>query len=339
MNFSFFNFHDIQDLDVFKDKLISHVPITKNSERYNNEPLTSRVNVLEDRPLSDICELHMNAERVRYIIFEASTERVKDFSNWFTSDNILKAREDRVVPLTVKILAFQIENQIICAVFSGIQSAKIIIGNCFPHENWGQTSPIDSGVTEDTLYWIFKRHIDSPRENLSRQNRLYITSLESYMGKTRDQVHAVRAEGIRISTILGTLAFLFNNEELKSIRPAIQFGNEKVLIELTLTGTMKTWPLHYTGPAFQHLVGLEKEIALIIFIYHKIIPNIILSYNDHIQSNSWSPQLKVDFIRRLGNIITEKVNEVLVSLEPSEERDHEDSNEDDFELELEEETD
>lgn len=105
------------------------------------------------------------------------------------------------------------------------------------------------------------------------------------MGKTKDNLNAVRGEGNRISTILGTLAFLFNSEQLKALRPQIQYENESMLLEVTLTGTFKLWNNFYRGRVFRTLNGKEKENALIIYAFLIILPLIVESYNESIEAD------------------------------------------------------
>ncbi|WP_394532813.1 hypothetical protein [Priestia aryabhattai] len=135
------------------------------------------------------------------------------------------------------------------------------------------------------------------------------------MGKTRDNVNALRGAGSRISTILGTLAFLFSNEELKALRPSIQFESEKVLVEFGLTGTFKVWPQEYRGNHFKQLTGEYKENAIVIYIFQWVIPILIQCYRENCENNKWSPQLKIDFLKGLGAMIRDEVDKMLVKIE------------------------
>jgi hypothetical protein len=318
MNFSIFEFHNYTSLEEFRETLRSNSRIPRTVREWQNDTLLSEVRAAAGFDLYEHETLQIEGQTIQYLFFDVYTERKKNQDQWYESDGVtLKEREERINPYHSNMLTFQLEDKVYAIVFSGINRAKSFLRDIFIGEVWGNVDPVPFSISEDLLYWIFKRYIDTPRESLSQNNQVFVTALESYMGKTRDNVNAMRGEGSRISTILGTLAFLFNNENenLKAIRPAIQYGNEKVLVELGLTGTFKTWSKSYRGQLFRTLNGQKKENAIAIFIFAKIIPLLIECYEENIRHNRWSPQLKIDFIKRLGTMIREEVDSVLVRLE------------------------
>lgn len=316
MSFSIFRFHNYVSLDGFIETLRGNREVIRNVRGWETDALRSEVREVNGFNLFEHETIQIENDPIQYIFFEAYTERKKNQEYWYNPNGSLKEdREERINSYQSYVLIFQLNESIYGIVFSGINRAKAIVKDTFTNETWGNVEPVEIEVTEDLLYWIFKRYIDTPRESLSTNDQVFVTALESYMGKTRDNVNAMRGEGSRISTILGTLAFLFNNENLKAIRPAIQYGNERVLLEIGLTGTFKTWSKSYRGQHFRALTGQRKENAIAIFIFSKIIPLLIACYEENKRHNQWSPQLKVDFVRRLGTMIRDKVDSVLENIE------------------------
>ncbi|MEK5036911.1 hypothetical protein [Sporosarcina sp. FSL K6-3457] len=314
MSFSIFEFYQYSTLQNIQVDLIAAQDIEREVKGYS-ESLISGIREKEGFNIQNPETLQIENNNISYLFFEGYTERVKDLKNWQIENGVLRDREDRINPYQSNILVFEANSKVYGIVFSGINRAKAITKDCFPAETWGHVLPVENKITEDLLYWIFKRFIDTPRESLATEYQLHVTALESYMGKTRDNVNAMRGEGSRISTILGTLAFLFNNEELRAIRPAIQHGNEKVLLEIGLTGTFKTWSNAYRGQHFRTITGQRKENAIAIFIFLKILPSLAECYKYHKDKDQWSPQLKVDFLKRLGTMIRDEVDSVLIKIE------------------------
>jgi hypothetical protein len=86
-------------------------------------------------------------------------------------------------------------------------------------------------------------------------------------------------------------------------------------VEIGLTGTFKTWPKAYRGNYFRTLTGQYKESAVAIYIFQWIVPLLIECYEENCRNNQWSPQLKVDFLMRLGTMIRDEVDNVLLKIE------------------------
>lgn len=315
ISFSIFEFHSYSNLEEIQATLREHQRVERTVREWGNDFLISEIRAIQGFNIENQEILQMEDQPIPYIFFEGYTERPRRPEYWNHPDGSIKDKVDRINPIQVNILIFQLVDRVYSVVFSGINRAKAIVKDIFTLETWGNVEAVQFDISEDLLYWIFKRFIDTPRESLSIENQVYITSLESYMGKTRDNINAMRGEGSRISTILGTLAFLFNNEELKAIRPAIQYGNEKVLLEIGLTGTYKTWPKAYRGHFFRGLTGQRKENAIAIYIFKQIIPLLIECYEENCENILWSPQLKVDFLMRLGTMIRDEVDAVLLKIE------------------------
>lgn len=242
------------------------------------------------------------------------TERAKRPEYWLQSTGQLKANIDLINSFQADFIIYELNSNVYALGSAGINRVKALLKDAFELQS-DEMITEDFKISEDILYWIFKRFIDTPAESLLNDEQLHVTSLESYVGKTRDKVNAMRGEGDGISVILGTLAFLFNNEELKSIRPTIQYGNEKLLIEIGLTGTFKLWGNSYRGREFRQQEGKRKELMLALYVNLVIIPLLVRSYHENLKNETWSKHLKIDFIKRLGERITREVASVLDRIE------------------------
>lgn len=210
------------------------------------------------------------------------------------------------------VLIYEFEGSIKINAFRGQKTAHKYLKLYFCDDFLGK--PIDDKpeISEDLLYWIFKSFIDTPRSPLYHSNCLYIKSLKRYRGVTKDQNNTLMGEGDRISDILGTLAFLLDNDDLKMLRPKITYtdqnSNHTLLIDVRLTGTLKFDMSHYSGN-FVFDDNLNKlKIILSIFYSRIILPIIVSSYKKARIDDIWSPILKRDFIIRIGDKIKTRVD-------------------------------
>lgn len=260
---------------------------------------------------NNIKSLSIESNPIKYISFGSVVEKLKyakDPNRWFLNDNnTLKAREDRVRVLNSDVLLFEIDNQIYGILFSGVTVAKQIIVKAFPIDIWGKVTMVNLHLNEDILFWMFKTFIDFESKELSKENPIRITAIRSYLAKTRDEINTLRGKGEKISAILGTLAFLFKNDKLKSIMPELQYKGQVFVVEISLNGTFKTDEAEYDG-VFLELDKSSKKVAIVIYLSMVLLPKLVEAYKENIQSNKWSKDLKIDFIERLGMMIKESVD-------------------------------
>lgn len=291
----------------------SVVEATINEEKYNVN-LKVRLSSLDGFKIGHTEHLLIDGNSINITGVNIYTERAKRTNVWLDENNNFKENRQLVNPFQADFIFFEYNGSLYALGSAGVNRVKALLKDAFNLQS--ENIEIQySKINEDILYWIFKRFIDTPNVSLLDDEPLIINSLESYVGKTRDNVNAMRGEGDGISVILGTLAFLFNNEELKSIRPTIQYGNEKILIEIGLTGTFKLWENSYRGRAFKAFTGIKKEMVLALYVHLVILPILVKSYKEQLSNSTWSNQLKMDFIKRLGERITQQVNNVLQKMD------------------------
>lgn len=306
-------FEGLENLDQAIQYLQEVQPIHTEVE-WNDAPLSAQVRFLPNFPFNNPEEIDIDGTNIRYIAVECSTERSRSQEFWYNNQGDFKDRNDRINLYQSKLILFESNNNVHGIVFTGLTRARTILRDCLPENPWGTINPYEFEVTEDLLYWLFRKFIDLRDTPLSANHNMFVTALKSYTGKTRDNVNAMRGNGRRISTILGTLAFLFNNENLKAVRPQIQYNGEVFLIEISLSRTCRIWEEEYQGNWL--LVDDERKVNNIaIYTYLILLPRLIECYRDNIVRGQWSPQQKVEFLQRLGNEIKDQVEAELQRLQ------------------------
>lgn len=295
-------------------------------ENWDDTPLIASIENTNGFNVNNPEIVEIDGNRINYVVVECSTERSRNQQFWYDAQNQLKPRVDRINVYHSRLLLFEDNLSVKGIMFTGTGRARTIIKDCLPEEVWGNIALQEITVTEDLLYWLFRKFIDLRDSPLSPNHNLFVTALRSYTGKTRDNINAMRGNGKRISTILGTLAFLFNNENLKAVRPQLQQNGEVFLLEISLTGTCRIWEEEYQGV----WLNLDQERIshnIAIYTYIKLLPTLIDCYRDNIARENWSPQLKLEFLQRLGNEIKDQVEAELERLQ--EEAGLDDQNEED----------
>lgn len=310
-NFSVWKFSGTNNIEEAQAKIKSNI-IREEDVAWEDEPL--KIEFKEStsgRSFNAIGSLCIESKQVKYILFGSTVEKlknVKDPNRWFLEDNAtLRLREERVRVLNSDVLLFEKENEMYGILFSGYTNAHQIISKAFPMDVWGKISIMNLNLNEDILFWMFKTFIDFESKELSSRNPIRITAIRSYLAKTRDEINTLRGKGEKISAILGTLAFLFKNDKLKSIMPELQYKGEVFLVEISLNGTFKTDEVEYDG-VFLELDKIDKKIAIVIYLSMILLPKLVEAYKENIETNKWSKELKVDFIERLGVMIKDSVD-------------------------------
>lgn len=250
-------------------------------------------------------------EDIKYIFFGVKIERAKRKDKWYYTNNVLKPREERVNIIENKILIYGKDNDINIIIFNTDKSSSVIMNTIFKDkEVWGRRERKYTNINDDMFYWLFKRFRSYNEERLSTNSDLFISGLEGYMAKTREDRNVFRGVGHRIGAMLGTLAFLLNDSELRSLKPELQHNNHIFKIEITSSNSYTILDNGYEGNLNYIFRDKENEKLsnIIIYIDLYIIPKLIQAYNENIDMNLWSKQFKLDFLKDIGEEISERVS-------------------------------
>ncbi|MGE6414825.1 hypothetical protein ACQKDD_11710 [Planococcus kocurii] len=170
------------------------------------------------------------------------------------------------------------------------------------------------GLSEDFFYWVFQRHMNFTSRELYPNTDIYVDALTGYSGSTRDSVNDMWGRGSRISRILVTLAFLFNNDSLKSLTPDFKFKDENLEVELTLNGTFKFNLESHLGMFLLEADLTKKKASSLIQFVLEIFPNAKSAYEKHVEDETWGPDHQLNFIAGIGAEIQDRVEEKLTDI-------------------------
>jgi hypothetical protein len=246
----------------------------------------------------------------KYIYLKALVERAKTTvkgpnGQWLE-------RSDRINKVESDVLFFEHDNKVFVAVYMNLTKTpyklNYILKDLLKEEIWGTNTvlPPVFHVTDSTYYWLLSKFLTGDKI-LSENPNMVIKSFTGYTGAHKDNEHSMSGEGERISALLGTLAFIFGDDTLKSLRLSINYNEkENFLFELANQGNVRL--IEYEGEISFDEIHKEK-ILLTLILYKKIIPGIIKSFNKAEIDKEWNGQIKLQFIHYVGDQIINKVSE------------------------------
>ncbi|MDU4933996.1 MAG: hypothetical protein E6X43_01570 [Peptostreptococcaceae bacterium] len=325
------SFKNISDIQEVISKLNANKQVEIDME-WNERNLFYKFQEKSSFGLNAYKEINIDGESVKYIFLNAFIERPK--RSWEEDQPI----EERINTYASDILIYQDRDKVKLIILSSKSNSIRIINSMFKEDKWGEIIE-DNNIDNDLLYWVFYRLREFSNTELIKDSELYLTGLVSYMGKSKDEINAVRGQGVRVGALLGTLAFIFNDDRLKSLRPEIQYKNHVVVTEMNFNNSHKIDESNYLGELSIIEDEELKKISLIILTCKVIIPKLEKAYKMSIDCGEWSNHIKLSFLRNIGNVINEKVSNQMERIQEEInhlcEVDGDDECEDAFDLDLE----
>lgn len=307
IKFSTWYFQRFNNLNDVIEVLRENRTIVNNID-WDDRDLFYRIEEAEGFNINEGNVININGEDIRYIYFSVLVEREKRI--WNQTQPI----EDRIHPYREDVLLYEDNNTIKLIVLATRKNSERIIKFMFPNEVWGEILE-ENHIDKDFLYWVFYRlrNFENTVE-LADNSNLYLTGLKSYMGKSRDEVNAVRGSGVRVAALLGTLAFIFNNEDLRALRPEFQYIGHTIVTEIHLDNSNRIYDKYYRGE-FLGLDDSVRRIAILLFVCKSMISKLVECYEVNINLDLWSQKIKLNFLQSIGNSIRDTVDNELHRIE------------------------
>lgn len=311
----------IDTLDKFKECLVK-INRTLEVDNWQGEPPRYSVtsNIEGDTEILDR-NIKIENNEYRYISFNIYIERARRAKSWHDSQGLLKDRKERVNVYQSNMIAFEEHGSISIITFSAPTTVSRIFKHAFDSEELKDVMESSFNIKEDFLYWLLKRLRDYPNTDLYNNINVNISGLYGYLGSNGN--NDCRGNGRRVLAVLGTLAVIFSSEKLKSLRPEFQHNGNIVVIEINEDNTIKLYEDDYLGN-FSVYTGQERSNILALYTINVLLPMVLDAYNKNIADSLWSVELKLDFLRTIGEEIKERVQEELDSLELASEEEEED---------------
>ncbi|MGO1134230.1 hypothetical protein ACTOS9_03390 [Bacillus subtilis] len=170
-------------------------------------------------------------------------------------------------------------------------------------------------INQDFIIWLIYKVSTGLERSMLDECHLLVKMITGWKGSTQDKLAHVSGKGDRILNNLGTLAFLFENENVSNIQTQIEYINETLDVSLNLNGTIDVDLSTYTG---DYLLNeyYEKNSKVILTVFLVIIPKLLSAYKIDLDTKEWSSNKKIDFFNEIGTSITNKIKEKIDTIAP-----------------------
>lgn len=143
---------------------------------------------------------------------------------------------------------------------------------------------------------------------------LSIDSIIGFRGHTNDTLSTVSAKGDSLMNILSTLSFVLESKLLNQIKLRLTVDDhENIELKISTNGTIDTDIKTYSGP-FKADDQTIRSCKLYIYLYTEILPILKQWYYEEVDSNDWSPEKYIDFLKLVAEDLKGKVDLKLTEL-------------------------
>ncbi|UJA34297.1 hypothetical protein [Bacillus velezensis] len=170
-------------------------------------------------------------------------------------------------------------------------------------------------ISQDFIIWLIYKVSTGLEKSMLDECHLLVKMITGWKGSTQDKLAQVSGKGDRILNNLGTLAFLFENENVSNIQTKIEYINEALDVSLNLNGTIDVDLSTYTGD-YLFNESYEKSSKVILTAFLVIIPKLLSAYKIDLDTKEWSSNKKIDFFNEIGTSITNKIKEKIDAIAP-----------------------
>lgn len=308
INYTIWMLNKFNSLESFTELLKTNDSFFETSNRNLGNIQLKRAIYVKEEKIGEIKEQSVDGITVRYTYFTVNAQKCKknDITNQYEA-----------VDHEENIIVYDVNSKLFMIVLASLTNAKTVIKKVFKDtELWGTILPFNY-IDEDILYWLFYRLRERNEECILQNPILFLNGIVSYLGRTEDQRNVVRGLGVRVSALLGTLGMLIGEENLRALRPMIQYNDHELNVELVVGNAGRIYEQRYVGTLELDFDNdkTNSSITLALFVCCCIIPALLEGYNRDLSRGKWSLQIKYQFLSSTGNEMIYKVKSQLAKIE------------------------
>lgn len=270
----------------------------------------------------DIKSFNFENKTYNYIFLNALVERAKN--NILDSNNNLLDRDKRINPSKADVLFYEYNQKVYMIVYLNLvkynPKLNAILKDLLKEEYWGERTvlPVEYHITDDMYYWMLYK-IMSEQNEIEASPKVDLKTFTGFNGTISETNgdHSMIGEGERISALLSTLAFIFGDDSLKSLKLEMCIKDEdSYSFELSYQGNIILYEHNVNGSYGVNNI-VEEQAKQTLIIYKVLIPVIFkaFAFATNIENNLWNSEIKKQFLQDVGQQIILRVNKVLVGEE------------------------
>lgn len=171
-----------------------------------------------------------------------------------------------------------------------------------------------SDLDTNFFYWLISRVYNSQNTfDISDQKTITAKFIKGIKGDVSDLQTRVAADGESVISIISTLAFLLESNNLKQVKVDLSYencetGESHENISLILQKDTINIDLSSYQGIYEHDNDDEKIAKLYLLIYLDIFPNLLQEYYADIYNELWSKSILIEFLESVANTIQSKVD-------------------------------
>lgn len=171
-------------------------------------------------------------------------------------------------------------------------------------------------ISSDMFFWMINRVYNNEIEigdNDSCEESILIQMLRGVKGDSEDSLSKVSTSGETVMNIISTLSLFLESRNLDQVKLDISYGEHNIELTLNAKGRISVDLNKYYGP-----YQAEHDLCiayLYMLTYIEIVPNLNQAYLLDIQNNEWNSTVNIQFLRRVADDLTERVDEKISIIE------------------------
>lgn len=301
-----FSWSELKDIEqILQEHRCCDVPV-EDPKWPEDELLHRRWTTVDGFPLSISTIEHSTGKVTKFIVARALIERARQSRNWFNARGELLDKSERVNIVECEVVFLSWDQKVYCIPLTRRKyNINRLVKDLLLNKYWGEvgTQPVEFCMPSDGFYWMFKV-FKFGNKVLCRCPKMHITGLSGYRGHlSQDNTHTVRGDGEQIHDILSTMAFLFTNEDIDSLRITLQMEDGEVDILLWNDGTVQIYEANCRGLWLQRQVGYYRRILIIERVYREILPVLVQEFLRKKRNNEWTQADRQELAKALGEQI------------------------------------
>ncbi len=170
--------------------------------------------------------------------------------------------------------------------------------------------------SNDFLIWlIFRVYNSNYNIEISPDDKaLKLDAIKGFKGDTEDMQTKVSASGETVMNIISTLSFLLESSNLNQVKLDLSYTGHANISLVLQKGTVNALLEDYSGSFEQEDVAEQRIVKLYLTVYLEILPLLFQEYNTDIGNDLWNKEVYIEFMKNVGETLTEKIKNKITSL-------------------------
>lgn len=192
-------------------------------------------------------------------------------------------------------------------------NAKLMLRKMLGYTGKNEIEPNSSAISSDVFLWmISKVYLEEGEIEQDDDTILVVDKIIGFRGDATDQKTTVAANGKTVMDLISTLSFLLESNSLNQIKVSVHYGSHsRINILINTKPTIDILQNEYIGAYMEEANPNIVRAKLYLLTYLEIFPRLMAAYCSDIQNDIWSEERKKEFYQRVGQEITNRIQEKL----------------------------